>query len=324
MDPSMILEFEKPIYDIYTKIDELKALAQENGVNMDDEITKMQQRADSLKKKIFKELSPIQTTKLARHQLRPTARDYIDLIFQDFHELHGDRLYGDDPAMIGGLARFNSTGVMIIGQQKGKDTKDNLYRNFGMPHPEGYRKALRLMKLADKFNLPIITLVDTPGAFPGIGAEERGQAEAIARNLKEMFAISSPILTIVTGEGGSGGALALAVANKVLMLQYAIYSVISPEGCASILWRDATKADEAAAVQKITAPDLLKLKIIEGIIKEPLGGAHNDHKLIGSNVAKEIETFIKENEKKSKEQIINERYEKFRKIGQEWIIKSEK
>lgn len=324
MDPAMILEFEKPIYDIYTKIDELKALASENGVNMDEEIIKMEKRADDLKKKIFKELSPIQITKLARHQMRPTTQDYISMLFDDFYELHGDRLFGDDPAMIGGLAKFNEMGVVVIGQQKGKDTKDNLYRNFGMPHPEGYRKALRLMKMADKFNLPIITFVDTPGAFPGIGAEERGQAEAIARNLKEMFAISSPILTIITGEGGSGGALALAVANKVLMLQYAIYSVISPEGCASILWRDATRADEAANVQKITALDLQKLKIIEGIIKEPLGGAHNDHQLMARNVSREIDGFIKDNQKKSPQQITEERYNKFRKIGQEWIVKSEK
>jgi len=324
MDSRVVLDFEKPIYEIYSKIDELRALATENGVNIDEEVSKMESRANDLKKQIFKNLTPIQVAKLARHQLRPTTRDYIEMIFDGFHHLHGDRLFGDDPAIIGGIARFQGTGVMIIGQQKGRDTKDNLHRNFGMPHPEGYRKALRLMKMADKFNLPIITLVDTPGAFPGIAAEERGQAEAIARNLREMFAITSPILTIITGEGGSGGALALAVANKVLMLQHSIYSVISPEGCASILWRDAGMAAEAANVQKITAQDLLRLKVIEGIIKEPLGGAHCDHKATSKSVSREINTFLKENSKKTGETIKQERYDKFRAIGQQWIVQSEK
>ncbi len=316
LDKQFVMEFEKPIYDIYEKIEELRTLAKENDVSMDDEIKKMEKRADELKKQIFKTLSPIQITQVSRHQLRPTALDYIERLFDNYVPLHGDRLFGDDPAIVGGLADFKGQGVMVIGQQKGKDTKENLYRNFGMPNPEGYRKALRLMKLANKFKLPIITFVDTPGAFPGMGAEERGQAEAIARNLKEMFGLEVPLLSIVTGEGGSGGALGIAVANKVLLLEFSVYSVISPEGCASILWRDATKADVAASVLRITAPDLQKMGISEGTIKEPFGGAHCNYDEVAASVGKEITIFLKEMSAKSADQLKQERYEKFRKIGE--------
>lgn len=311
----VLLDFEKPIADLEDKIAELERLSREQNMDMSVELKTMRDRAAELKQKIYEDLSPLQILQISRHQYRPTTMDYIKLIFNDFVEIKGDRLYGDDPAIVGGIASFNGQSFMIIGHQKGHDTKENLHRNFGMPQPEGYRKALRMATIAEKFGFPIITFVDTPGAFPGLGGEERGQAEAIARNLRELTFIKVPILSIVTGEGGSGGALGIAIANKVMMLQYSVYSVISPEGCASILWRDASKADIAAKNQRITAPDLLQLGVIDEIIPEPLGGAHNDYELIAKNIATTISAFIKEFNKKTAEQIVEQRYAKFRALG---------
>lgn len=311
----VLLDFEKPIADLEDKIAELEHLSREQNMDMSAELKTMRERATELKQKIYEDLSPLQILQISRHQYRPTTLDYIKLLFSDFIEIKGDRLYGDDPAIVGGIASFKGQSFMLIGHQKGHDTKENLHRNFGMPQPEGYRKALRMALLAEKFGFPIITFVDTPGAFPGLGGEERGQAEAIARNLRELTFIKVPILSIVTGEGGSGGALGIAIANKVMMLQYSVYSVISPEGCASILWRDATKADLAAKNQRITAPDLLSLGVIDAIIPEPLGGAHNDYEAIAKNIGTAITAFIKEFNQKTAEQIVQQRYAKFRGLG---------
>ncbi len=311
----VLLDFEKPITELEDKIAELERLALEQNMDMSAELKNMRERAAELKQKIYEDLSPLQILQISRHQYRPTTFDYIKLIFSDFVEIKGDRLFGDDPAIVGGIASFNGMSFMIIGHQKGHDTKENIHRNFGMPQPEGYRKALRMATMAEKFGFPIITFVDTPGAFPGLGGEERGQAEAIARNLRDLTFIKVPILSIVTGEGGSGGALGIAIANKVMMLQYSVYSVISPEGCASILWRDASKADIAAKNQRITAPDLLSLGVIDAIIPEPFGGAHNDYEFIAKNIAVAITGFIKEFSKKTAAQIVEQRYAKFRTLG---------
>lgn len=270
------LEFEQPIAELEAKIDELRFVQDDSAVDIADEIGRLQKKADALVKDTYSRLAPWQVAQVARHPQRPYTLDYISSIFTDFHELHGDRSYADDPSVVGGLARFNGQSVMIIGHQKGRDTKEKVRRNFGMPRPEGYRKALRLMHTAEKFGLPVITFVDTPGAFPGIGAEERGQSEAIGRNLYVMSELKVPIVTTVIGEGGSGGALAIAVADCVLMLQYAIYSVISPEGCAAILWKSAEKAPEAAEILGITAHRLKALGLVDRIVNEPLGGAHRD------------------------------------------------
>ena len=310
-----VLEFEKPLQELYEKIEELKKLGTEGEIDLKEEIEGMEKRAESLKKRIYNNLTPVQIVQLSRHPLRPTTLDLANLIFDDFTELHGDRAYKDDQSIIAGLAELDGHGVVIIGHQKGRDTKENIYRNFGMSHPEGYRKALRVMKLGQKFDLPIITFIDTPGTYPGLGAEERGQASSIAFNLREMSGLKVPIISIIVGEGGSGGALGIAVANTVLMLEYAIYSVISPEGCASILFRDAKKADEAAKNLKITSKDLKELGIIDKIISEPLGGAHNDHGLIAKNIKKEIISSLKKFEKMSGQEIEKERVEKFRKMG---------
>jgi acetyl-CoA carboxylase carboxyl transferase subunit alpha len=270
------LEFEQPIAELEAKIDELRFVQDDSAVDIADEIGRLQKKADALVKDTYSRLAPWQVAQVARHPQRPYTLDYISSIFTDFHELHGDRSYADDPSVVGGLARFNGQSVMIIGHQKGRDTKEKVRRNFGMPRPEGYRKALRLMHTAEKFGLPVITFVDTPGAFPGIGAEERGQSEAIGRNLYVMSELKVPIVTTVIGEGGSGGALAIAVADCVLMLQYSIYSVISPEGCAAILWKSAEKAPEAAEILGITAHRLKALGLVDRIVNEPLGGAHRD------------------------------------------------
>src|SRR5256885_12177794 len=267
------LESEQPLLELETRIAELQAL---DDPAQREEIGKLEERLQRLRQKVFSSLTAWQTTQLARHSRRPHTRDFCKLLFEDFLELHGDRLFGDDPAIVAGLARFEDQSVVVIGHQKGRETREKITRNFGMPHPEGYRKALRLMQLADKFRKPIITFIDTPGAYPGIAAEERGQAEAIARNLREMSALRVPVVAVVTGEGGSGGALAIGVGNRVLMLRYAVYSVISPEGCAAILWGDAAKAAEAADVMKTTAPDLMRLGVVDGIVPEPVGGAHRD------------------------------------------------
>jgi acetyl-CoA carboxylase carboxyl transferase subunit alpha len=270
------LDFEQPIAELEAKIEELRFVQDDSAVDIADEISRLQKKADALVKDTYTRLTPWQVAQVARHPQRPYTLDYIASIFTDFHEMHGDRSFADDPSIVGGLARFNGQAVMIIGHQKGHDTKEKVLRNFGMPRPEGYRKALRLMRTAEKFGLPVLTFVDTPGAFPGIGAEERGQSEAIGHNLFAMAELKVPIITTVIGEGGSGGALAIAVADCVLMLQHAVYSVISPEGCAAILWKSAEKAPEAAEIMGITAHRLKALGLIDRIVNEPLGGAHRD------------------------------------------------
>ena len=285
----VFLDFEQPIAELTKKIDELRFVQGESAVDISDEITRLQKKSTDLTKSIFSKLTPVQVSQVSRHPERPYTLDYIKAIFTDFEELHGDRHFADDYAIVGGLARFNGQSVMVIGHQKGRDTKEKIRRNFGMPRPEGYRKALRLMQTAEKFSLPIMTFVDTPGAYPGIGAEERGQSEAIGRNLYELTRLRVPVLCTIIGEGGSGGALAIAVGDYVNMLQYSTYSVISPEGCASILWKTAEKAPDAAQALGITAKRLAELKLIDRIIDEPLGGAHRDHAEITRRV-KEVLT----------------------------------
>ena len=270
------LEFEKPVLELEQKIQELREHAQEHGVGAEREIAELEKKAEGMRREIYAQLTRYQRVQIARHPKRPYALDYIQACFTGFDELHGDRHFADDPAIVGGFAWLGARAVMIIGQQKGRDTKENLLRRFGMPNPEGYRKALRLMQLANRFDVPIVTLVDTPGAYPGLGAEERGQAEAIAVNLREMATFQVPILTVVIGEGGSGGALAIAVADRVLMFEHSVYSVISPEGCASILWRDGKQGAKAAEALRLAAPDLEALEIVDGVLPEPLGGAHRD------------------------------------------------
>jgi acetyl-CoA carboxylase carboxyl transferase subunit alpha len=311
-----LLNFEKPIVDLYKKIDDLKKHARSGSLDMNEEIKALEERIGTLRREIFASLEPNQIVSVARHMLRPTTLDYISLIFTDFMELHGDRNFSDDKALVGGFAKLNNEHVMVMGHQKGKTTKENIFRNFGMAHPEGYRKALRLMKMAEKFKRPIITLIDTPGAYPGIGAEERGQAEAIARNLREMSTIEVPMIAVITGEGGSGGALGIGVANKVLMFEYSIYSVISPEGCAAILFKDAGRSADAAENMKITSKDLLGLKIVDEIIKEPLGGAHNDYNIAAVNLKSALVRNLGQLQKLSPEEIAKDRYGRFRDFGQ--------
>ncbi len=270
------LEFEQPIAELQQKIEELRFATSGSGVDLTEEIDRLQLRSKELTEQIFNKLTPWQVAQLARHPQRPYALDYIKTLFTDWEELHGDRHYADDPSIVGGIARLEGRAVVVLGQQKGRDAKERVYRNFGMPKPEGYRKALRLMKVAEKFNLPILSFIDTPGAYPGIGAEERNQSEAIARNLFELSRLHTPVIATVIGEGGSGGALAIGVADHVLMLQYGIYSVISPEGCASILFKNAGRASEAAEAMRITATDLYSHKLVDEIVPEPLGGAHRD------------------------------------------------
>ena len=283
-----VLEFEKPLVEIENKIKELKKISAESGMDLDKEIETFEQQANDYKKELYSNLKPSQKLQIARHQERPNFLDYTKLICDDFVEMHGDRTGMDDRAIIGGLANIGGHKVMLVGTQKGKSTKENLEYNFGMPQPQGYRKALRLFYHANKFNMPIVTLIDTPGAYPGISAEETGQGIAIAVNLREMAKLHVPIIAIITGEGCSGGALGLGVANKVLMLEHAYYTVISPEGCASILWRDAAKYADAAEALKITADDLIKLNVIDGIIKEPVGGAHTNYDEMGQNMKQAI------------------------------------
>lgn len=309
------LDFERPLQELYEKIEELKKLTTQEEIDLSKEIESMEKRAARLRKKIYDNLSPVQVVKIARHLNRPTTLDLIKLICDDFIEIHGDRVFRDDPSIVSGLADIAGQSVVFIGHQKGRDTKENIYRNFGMSHPEGYRKALRVMKLGQKFDIPIITFIDTPGAYPGLGAEERGQASAIAFNLREMSGLRVPIISIIVGEGGSGGALGIAVANLVLMMEYAIYSVISPEGCASILFRDAKKANEAAQNLRMMPKDLKELGVIDKIIQEPLGGAHNDYEMTAKNIRKEIISSLKKFEKMSGPEIEKERVEKFRKMG---------
>ena len=307
------LDFERPLLELENRIVELRASDEAQAAR--DEIGRLEERLKRLQHKVYGSLTPWQRAQLARHPKRPHTLDLFRLLLEDFIELHGDRVFGDDKAIVGGLARFEGEPVVVIGHQKGRDTRENIARNFGMPHPEGYRKALRLMEMAAKFRKPLITFIDTPGAYPGLGAEERGQAEAIARNLREMAGLATPIVCVVTGEGGSGGALAIGVANRVLMLEHAIYSVISPEGCAAILWGEAAKAPEAAELMRITAPDLLKLGVIDGIVPEPPGGAHRNWEETAENIRRPLRDALWSIRSRTAEELVGERYEKFRKIG---------
>lgn len=310
-----ILEFEKPLYEIKEKIDELKQISENSGMDVKEQIETFEKQALEYKKELYANLTPAQRLQIARHADRPTFLDYISLITEDFIELHGDREGTDDRAIIGGIAKIGDDNVVIVGTQKGKTTKENLIYNFGMPQPQGYRKALRLFEHANRFNLPIVTIIDTPGAYPGIKAEETGQGVAIATNLREMAKFGVPIIAVISGEGCSGGALGLAVADKVFILEHAYYTVISPEGCASILWRDASKANEAAKALKISSEDLHKLGIVDGIVKEPLGGAHCDYKTMGNSLKKTIVKALKELKDNDAETLRNERYNKFRRMG---------
>ncbi len=278
------LDFEQPIAELEAKIEELRYVGSDNEINISEEISRLQSKSRDLTKNIFTGLKAAQVAQLARHPQRPYFKDYLDIIFDDFEELHGDRNYADDKAIVGGMARIDGTAVMLIGQQKGRDTKEKVQRNFGMPRPEGYRKAMRLMEMAEKFKLPLLTFIDTPGAYPGVGAEERNQSEAIARNLFVMSKLQTPIISTVIGEGGSGGALAIGVCDRLLMLQYSTYSVISPEGCASILWKSADKAAEAAEAMGLTADRLKELDLVDIVVDEPLGGAHRDMKAMANNL----------------------------------------
>ena len=310
------LDFELPIAELEAKIESLKAVAeQDDKINLDDEIKRLEKKAQELTKKTFANLDAWQTSKMARHPNRPYTLDYIDHIFTEFDELAGDRAFADDKAIVGGIARLEGRPVMVIGHQKGRTTKEKVIRNFGMPAPEGYRKALRLMEMSERFNLPIITFIDTPGAYPGIGAEERGQAEAIARNLREMSQLKVPVICTVIGEGGSGGALAIGVGDKVNMLQYSTYSVISPEGCASILWKSAEKASAAAEVMGLTAQRLKELKLIDEIVAEPIGGAHRDYAEMAENLKQRILTDLHELDNLDKEALLHRRYQRLMSYG---------
>ncbi|WP_274364900.1 acetyl-CoA carboxylase carboxyl transferase subunit alpha [Paenibacillus thermotolerans] len=309
------MPFERPLAELRKKIDELKAFGKERNIDFSDEIARLEERYAKLEQELYVNITAADRMQLARHPQRPTTLDYINHIFTDFIEFHGDRLFGDDLAIVGGIAKLNGVPVTVVGHQKGKDTKDNIARNFGMPHPEGFRKALRLMKQADKFNRPIVTFIDTPGAYPGDAAEQRGQSEAIARNLLEMAGLGVPVIGVVIGEGGSGGALALGVANRVLMLENAIYSVSSPNAAASILWKDASRAGEAAEVMKITAEDMLGFDIIEEIVPEPKGGAHRDVQETAAAIKTAIENHLARLKGLTAEELRQDRYNKFRKIG---------
>lgn len=315
MNPNF-LDFEQPIAELEAKIEELRYVGDDTEINIGDEISRLNEKCHSLTESIFSKLTPWQTSQLARHPQRPYSFDYIDRIFTDFQQLHGDRSYGDDKAMIGGMARLNGRPVMVIGHQKGRDTKEKIKRNFGMPRPEGYRKALRLMKLAERFKLPVITFIDTPGAYPGIGAEERGQAEAIARNLFEMASLKTPIICTVIGEGGSGGALAIGVGDKVMMLKYSTYSVISPEGCASILWKSADKAKDAAEALGITSSRLKELELIDTIIDEPLGSAYRDVETTADNIKQALLNSLENLDQMSLDKLVETRYQRLMNYGQ--------
>ena len=309
------LDFEKPVVELERKIAELKKLSSDENMDLSKETKNLEGKLEKLKKEIFENLTPWQRVQIARHPKRPYTLDYVGAIMTDFIEFHGDRNFSDDKAMIAGFARINGKKICVIGHQKGKDTKENLERNFGSAHPEGYRKALRIMKMAEKFEIPILCFIDTPGAYPGIGAEERGQAGAIAYNLMQMPVLEVPIVIVVIGEGGSGGALGIGVGDRICVLENAYYSVISPEGCASILWRDRAKAPDAADVLKLTANDLHELGIIDDVIKEPLGGAHRNPGAMAETIRKRILKHLKELEEMSKKELLEKRYEKFRNMG---------
>ena len=309
------LDFEQQIADLEGRIESLRASQEEMTVDISEEVVQLEKKSQQLTKDVYSRLTPWQIAQVARHPQRPYTLDYLRLLFTDFEELRGDRAFADDPAIVGGLARFNGRPVMVIGHQKGGDTKEKLYRNFGMPRPEGYRKALRLMRLAEKFGLPLLTFIDTPGAYPGIDAEERGQSEAIGRNLQEMAGLRVPVIVTVIGEGGSGGALAIGVGDIVQMLQYATYSVISPEGCASILWKSAEKASEAAEILGITAPRLKSLGLIDKVVNEPVGGAHRDPELMARNLRKALGDALKQLDALSLDDLLETRFRRLMAYG---------
>ncbi|WP_020648255.1 acetyl-CoA carboxylase carboxyltransferase subunit alpha [Solimonas variicoloris] len=309
------LDFEQPIAELQQKIEELRFATTGSGVNLTEEIARLEVKSRQLTESVFAKLTPWQVAQLARHPQRPYALDYVKNLFTEWDELHGDRHFADDPSIVGGVARLEGRAVVVLGQQKGRDAKERVYRNFGMPKPEGYRKALRLMKLAEKFNLPILTFIDTPGAYPGIGAEERNQSEAIARNLFELSKLRTPVLATVIGEGGSGGALAIGVADHIMMLQYSIYSVISPEGCASILFKDAGRAPEAAEAMRITAPDLFEHKLIDEIVPEPLGGAHRDPAAMMTTIRQKLIANLERLRHTPMTQLMTARYQRLMSYG---------
>jgi acetyl-CoA carboxylase carboxyl transferase subunit alpha len=313
--PNGDLDFEKPIVELETKIEELKQRSSRDGVDFADEVSKLQKKVEQLQKNVYSNLTPWQRTQLARHPRRPYILDYVSLLMEDFFELHGDRGFGDDPAIVAGIARFQDQSVAVIGHQKGRNTKENIERNFGMPNPEGYRKALRIMKLAEKFHMPVITFIDTPGAYPGMGAEERGQAEAIARNLFEMSRLKTPIVVVISGEGGSGGALAVGVGDRILILENSVYSVISPESCSSILWKETSKAEEAAKALKMTSKDLNKLGVVDRIVQEPLGGAHRDYEEMAEYLKLVLVEVLDELNQVPVEDLVEKRFQRFRSIS---------
>lgn len=310
------LEFEQPIAELEAKIEELRYVGDDSEININEEVARLRTKSEALTKSIFAKLSAWQIAQVARHPMRPYTQDYIDLIFPDFQELHGDRMYADDSAIIGGIGRIDGRSVMLIGHQKGRDTKERVRRNYGMPKPEGYRKAQRLMRMAEKFDMPIVTFIDTPGAYPGIGAEERGQSEAIAHSLYLMAGLKTPIVSIVIGEGGSGGALAIGVSDRLLMLQYSIYSVISPEGCASILWKSPDKAEEAAEAMRITASSLSQFGLVDEVLSEPLGGAHRNPADTAEVIRNALLTNLADLERLSTEQLVEERQRRLASFGQ--------
>ncbi|NLM40106.1 MAG: acetyl-CoA carboxylase carboxyltransferase subunit alpha, partial [Firmicutes bacterium] len=310
-----VYEWEKPLVELEERIADLRKFVASQGIDFNKELTELEKKAERLRKEIYENLTPFQRVMMARHPKRPTALDYINMLFEEFDELHGDRTYRDDPAIVGGIGVFEGQPVTVIGSQKGRDTKENLVRNFGLPHPEGYRKALRLMKQAEKFHRPIITFIDVVGAYPGIEAEERGQGLVIAECIEQMSFISTPILCIITGEGGSGGALAIGVGDRILMLEHAWYSVISPEMCATILWRDSSRAAEAAELLRLTPADLLKFGIIDDVITEPIGGAHRDHGTMGQQMRAFIRRYLAEISKIPADELVERRLARFRAIG---------
>ena len=310
------LDFEQPIAELEAKIEELRYVGDDSEININDEVGRLKSKSEALTKSIFSKLSPWQVARVARHESRPYTMDYLHMIAPDFQELHGDRMYADDPAVIGGVGRIDGQSVMFIGHQKGRDTKDRVRRNYGMPKPEGYRKAQRLMRLAEKFSLPVVTFIDTPGAYPGVGAEERGQSEAIAQSLYLMATLKTPIISVVIGEGGSGGALAIGVGDRLLMLQYAIYSVISPEGCASILWKSAEKAEVAAEAMRITAPSLNEFGLVDEVLSEPLGGAHRSPKEMAEVIRNAVLKSLDELDGVSIELLLEQRQQRLAGFGQ--------
>ena len=309
------LEFEKPIAELEKKIEELTLFTSNGDINLEEEILKLHKKSDQLRAEIYSRITPWQKAQISRHPNRPYTLDYIEAMMTDFVEMHGDRAFADDPAIVSGMAKLEGMPLTVIGHQKGRTTKEKIFRNFGMPNPEGYRKALRVMRFAERFRKPLLTFIDTPGAYPGIGAEERGQGESIARNLSVMSQLKTPILTVVIGEGGSGGALALGVADRILMLEHSTYSVISPEGCAAILWNDGAKASEAAELLKITAQDLFQMKVVDEVVEEPIGGAHRDPRRAAELLKEAVVRNLAEIRNVPFDDLLKQRYEKFRRIG---------